>query len=329
MSLVFVFVTFALMETNVFFYNVENLFDTLDDPLTNDNAFLPGSALQWHQKRYVLKLQRIARVLKEVEDPMPGIVGLVEIENRKVLEDLVTAMGLTEKDVGIVHADSPDERGMDVGLLYRKDLFEVKQFTNILVEIPSDPTDRTRDILYVQMKHKDKAPLHLYVNHWPSRKEGTKISQIKRFDAANTLRKHLDGLLLEYTDAQVIVMGDMNCTPDSPPVYKVLDQKAKPENPLINLGWDIHYSNSGSTNFRGKWLMFDQILASPNLLNSSSNETLNPNTSELSGFEVVSFPWMLFYNPKYKDFRPNKTYGGKNYHGGFSDHLPVKALLRL
>jgi len=308
------------METTVLFYNVENLFDTLDDPLTNDNAFLPGSALKWHQKRYVLKLQRIARVLKEVEDPMPGIVGLAEIENRKVLKDLVTALGLTENEVGIVHIDSPDMRGIDVALLYRKDLFQIMQFTNLPIHFPSNPRDKTRDILYAQLKHKDQPPLHIYISHWPSRKEGMKASQIKRFDAAKTLRNHLDNLLAEDSEAIVLSMGDMNCTPDSPPVYRILDQKGNPDNPLINMSWDIHNAKSGSTNYRGKWLMFDQILSSPNLLNSSPIKLLN--------FSVVSFPWMLFFNPKYKDFRPNKTYGGSKYHGGYSDHLPVKATLR-
>lgn len=316
------------METNILFYNVENLFDTLDDPLTNDNAFLPGSALKWHQKRYILKLQRIARVLKEVEDPMPGIVGLAEIENRKVLEDLVTALGLTEDEIGIVHIDSPDRRGIDVALLYRKDLFQINQFTNIPIHLSSNPRDKTRDILYAQLKHKDNAPLHFYVNHWPSRKEGMKASQTKRFDAAKTLRKHLDILLAKDSEAMVISMGDMNCTLDSPPVYRVLDHKGNPDNPLVNLCWDIHDAKSGSTNYRGKWLMFDQILATKNLLNSSPVKPLNPPPIKLLNFKVVSFPWMLFYNPKYKDLRPNKTYGGSKYHGGYSDHLPVKAVLR-
>ncbi len=189
------------------------------------------------------------------------------------------------------------------------------QFTNIPVHL-SKPASRTRDILYVQLKHKDTAPLHLYVNHWPSRKEGMKASQKKRFDAAKTMRIHLDDLLAKEPEAMVLSMGDMNCTPDSPPVYRILDQKGNPDNPLVNLSWDIHLAKSGSTNYRGKWLMFDQFLVTPNLLN------LSP--VKLSPLSIVSFPWMLFYNSKYKEFRPNKTYGGNKYHGGFSDHLPVR-----
>ncbi|MCD6346295.1 MAG: endonuclease/exonuclease/phosphatase family protein [Bacteroidales bacterium] len=292
------------MQTSLVFYNVENLFDTLDDPLTNDNAFLPDAKRKWEEKRYILKLQHIAKVLMTVEKPMPAVVGLAEIENRKVLQDMITTMELSESEVGIVHADSPDERGMDVALLYRKDLFEIEHFINLTVHFPSDPTDSTRDILYVRLKHSDQSVLHFYVNHWPSRIEGQKVTQVKRFDAAKTLRNHLDSILSEDPNARVIVMGDLNCTPDSPPVYRVLDKKGHPDNPLVNLGWDIHLAKSGSTNYKGKWLLFDQMLITPNLMNST--------TPELIDFSVVSYPWMLFYNPKYHDLRPNKTYGGTN-----------------
>ena len=316
------------------FYNVENLFDTLDDPLTNDNAFLPNSALKWEQKRYVVKLQRIARVLKEVEDPMPGIVGLAEVENRKVLEDLVFTLGLTANEVGIVHIDSPDERGIDVALLYRKDLFSLPDeslVTPISVSFEENLSDKTRDILYVPLQNKSGDVLHIYVNHWPSRKEGKQISMKKRFAASNTLKQHIDFKQTENPDSQILVMGDLNCSPDSSPVYKVLDQKANPENPLVNLGWDIHNANSGSTNFKGKWLMFDQVLVTPNLVGqtptsghvSASGHTPCVPTYTLMEFRTISYPWMLYYNPKFNDHRPNKTYGGRRYHGGFSDHLPV------
>lgn len=306
------------MQTNLLFYNVENLFDTLDDPHSNDNAFLPDSSMEWHQKRYVLKLQRIARVLKAVEEPLPGLVGLAEVESRKVLEDLLVALELTENEVGIIHADSEDERGMDVALLYRKDCMKLIHTEQLQIRFPSDPEDRTRDILYAQIEFLGEA-FHLYVNHWPSRKDGTMVSQVKRFDAANVLKTHLDQLKSRLVSAKVLLMGDLNCTPDSPPVYRVLDQKGHPENKLVNLGWDIHLAQSGSTNFKGKWLLFDQMLCTPEFLDSDQ--------IRLDNFEVVSFPWMLFYNQKYKDFRPNKTYGGRNYHGGFSDHLPVKVTL--
>jgi predicted extracellular nuclease len=322
------------MQTKILFYNVENLFDTLDDPLTNDNSFLPNSELKWEQKRYVVKLQRISRVLKETEEPMPGIIGLAEVENRKVLLDLIFSVGLSENEVGIAHFDSPDERGIDVALLYRKDLFRIadqESITPISVTFDEDYSDKTRDILYVPLQNKSKDVLHVYVNHWPSRREGKEISMKKRFSAAKAMRQHIDIVLTKDPDARIIAMGDLNCTPDSPPVYKILDQKGNPENPLINLSWDIHRSGKGSTNFKGKWLIFDQILVSPNLTSDFQNQELYKSESNrftVSPLSVVSYPWLLFYNPKYNDHRPHKTFGGRKYHGGYSDHLPVAVELK-
>ena len=152
------------------FYNVENLFDTLDDPYINDNAFLPESGLKWNQKRYVLKLQRIARVIKAIEEPMPLVIGLAEVENRKVLKDLVTAMGLTEKEVGIVHENSPDERGIDVGFLYRKDLISRTEHSSHTITFQDDLSDRTRDILHVKAFLNN--PLALYLKKQQSTFKG-------------------------------------------------------------------------------------------------------------------------------------------------------------
>lgn len=304
------------MQTNLLFYNVENLFDTLDDPYTADEAFLPGSPRKWVEKRYVLKLQRIARILAEVEAPCPGLVGLAEVENRKVLTDLVRALGLSEEDVGIAHADSPDERGMDVGLLYRKDLFREdadRQATVIRVDLDPDTSDSTRDVLRVPLIDRMGERLVVYVTHWPSRREGIQPTRARRFAAARTIRQSIDQTLRDDADERILLMGDLNCTPDSPPVYRILDQRSDPGNPLVNLGWELHRAGKGSTTYRGKWLLFDQILANQALIRHYAVDHM----------QIISYDWMLFFHPKYKDHRPNKTYGGHRYHGGFSDHLPV------
>ncbi len=305
------------MISNIVFYNVENLFDTIDDPSINDEGYLPESKRKWFEKRYQSKLQNIAKVIKAIEAPCPAVIGFAEIENRQVLADLIVKLDLTEEEVGVVHADSPDERGMDVGLLYRKDQFRLVDQTNLKVTFPSDPDDQTRDILHVALVDVEGSLCHFYVNHWPSRKEGQKITQVKRIDAARKLREHINQVLAHNEQAKIVVMGDLNCTPDSPPVYRLLDEKGHPENPLINLGWTHHYDKKGSTNYKGKWLLFDQILISKSI------------KDQVFDFKIVSFSWMLFYNEKYNDFRPNKTYGGKNYFGGFSDHLPVTVSLQL
>ncbi len=300
------------MATQLVFYNVENLFDILDDPFTNDNAYLPTSAKSWEEKRYIRKLLNLSKVLTAIEEPCPGLIALAEIENQKVVRDLITAMNLDEEQLGWVHVDSPDERGMDVGLIYRKDVFELKSYKVIPIVFESDPADKTRDVLVAELIDHTGDELVCMVCHWPSRKEGQKASQIKRFETAQLIREAIEKQLSTHKQTRILLMGDLNCTPNSPPVYRLLDQRGHADNPLINLSWSVHKNKKGSTNYRGKWLMFDQMLISPSLEQSICN------------FEVVAFPWMLFYNPKYKDFRPNKTYAGKNYIGGFSDHLPVK-----
>ena len=272
--------------------------------------------MKWIEKRYVLKLQRIAKVLKAVEDPIPGVVGLAEIENLKVLSDLVSACQLTEDEIGIIHADSPDERGMDVGLLYRKDLFRLHpelSAESIPVQFTQDPADKTRDVLKVPLLDQSGQLMVFYVTHWPSRKEGMKVTRDKRQEVAGIIRSSITDTISRYPEAGIVLMGDLNCTPDSPPVYQNLDQRSNPENPMINLGWDSHNQGKGSTNFRGKWLLFDQILVNQVILERFPDAEL----------QIVDYPWMLYFNPRYRDFRPNKTYAGKHYHGGFSDHLPV------
>ncbi len=300
------------------FYNVENLFDTLDDPYINDNAFLPESGLKWNQKRYVLKLQRIARVIKAIEEPMPLVIGLAEVENRKVLKDLVSAMGLTEKEVGIVHENSPDERGIDVGFLYRKDLISRTEHSSHTVTFQDDLSDRTRDILHVKAFLNNAQVIHFFINHWPSRKDGVQQSLSKRIAAAEALRYQVQTVMDSEPDAKIVVMGDFNCDPGSAPVRRILDKEETETGLLYNQGWKTHRDGSGSMMYRGKWFLFDQILISDGFLSSQKGLKFIPDS-----FTVFSREWMLFYNPKYGDRRPNKTYGGRKYHGGFSDHLPV------
>ncbi len=303
---------------NILFYNVENLFDTLDDPYVNDNAFLPNSKLKWNEKRYILKLQRIAKVIQAVEAPMPMAVGLAEVENRKVLEDLLAAMNLTEKELGIIHAESPDERGIDVGFLYRRDLIKSTQHESYPVVFENDPGDKTRDILHVKAQLFNDELVHFFVNHWPSRKEGAKASMPKRIQAAKTLRHHIEEVLNSNKNAKILVMCDFNADPESPPLRSILDKDRSGNGVLHNLAWESHKNKQGSLNYRGKWLLFDQFLASPALLKNHDGFRVISDS-----FRVFKQDWMLFYNQKYHDFRPNKTYGGRKYHGGFSDHLPV------
>ncbi len=302
----------------ILFYNVENLFDTLDDPFVNDQAFLPDSVLKWDEKRYLLKLQRLAKVIRSVEEPMPMAIGLAEVENRKVLEDLIAALELSEKEIGIIHEESPDERGIDVGFLYRRGPIQGTEHKTYPVIFSNDPGDKTRDILHVKSVLKSGEILHFFINHWPSRKDGVNITLPKRMQAASVLQHHIEEVFKEEKDPKILVMGDFNAGPESPAIKNILDRDRSPNGLLHNLSWNAHKSGLGSLNYRGKWLLFDQILASPSLLDEQEDCRIIPDS-----FSIFKKDWMLFYNQKYHDFRPNKTYGGRKYHAGFSDHLPV------
>ncbi len=310
------------------FYNVENLYDVNDDPSTGDNEFLPRSKRAWAIGRYHHKLRQLARVIRYCGEPLPLITGLAEVENRKVLHDLILAMGLTEDRAGIIHVDSPDERGMDVAMIYDRRLFNPVRMEALRVCITSDPEDATRDILYVEgrvgdrVRSGDVPNLHVYVNHWPSRREGDEATRSKRLDAGQTLQKHINQLLDDDPGANIVVMGDFNATPEDAPVRHLLDWEHGNDGMLVNLSWEAFRQGSGSTCYRRRWLLFDQILASPGLMKAEQIMQI-----DAASFQIIKEPWMLYQNPVYKDNRPDRTYGGRRYQGGYSDHLPVRVRL--
>jgi hypothetical protein len=300
------------------FYNVENLFDTLDEPYRNDEDFLPDSHLRWDQKRYVLKIRRLARVISSMEYPMPAFLGLAEVENAKVLADLRTALGLSEDEAGIVHFESPDERGIDVGAIYLRSFMKEIKSTSIKVFFKETPWDRTRDILHIEAMLLKDQKAHFFINHWPSRKEGDKVSQFRRLAASDALLESLGSVYEAEPEPAIIAMGDFNCEPGSAALKKISFNRMNEKTLLQNLGHEAWSKGLGTTTYRRKWLLFDQILASPALLSEQPGLFIDP-----SSFRIFKEDWMLFYNSKYSEYRPDKTYGGRNYHGGISDHLPV------
>jgi len=306
----------------VLFYNVENLFDALDGPYVIENDFQYGSGLKWNQKRYIFKLRRIAKAIRAAGDDLPAAIGLAEVENRKVLEDLAAALGLSKDEAGIIHEESPDERGIDVGFIYNKDFFINTEHKACPVVFSHDPNDKTRDILHVKAELKNGEILHFFINHWPSRRYGAKLSLPKRFRAAEVLREQLDRVFTQEENPKIIVMGDFNTGPEGRPLTKLLDRDKSEGGLLHNLSRDAFNNNQGSIKYRGKWQMFDQILVSPALLNSKTACRVIPGS-----FEILKKDWMLFYNQKHHDYRPDKTYGGNKYYGGYSDHLPVYVTL--
>ncbi len=305
------------------FYNVENLFDLKNDPATLDDDFTPGGAMKWNKTRYTKKLQDLARVISEMDSlHLPDILGLCETENRAVLEDLVGEPALEPGQYGIAQFDSPDARGIDVALLYRKEVFRVIGQQAIPVVFPFD-TITTRDILYVKGLVRGSDTLHVFVNHWSSRREGEKQTERRRIYTAVVLRRAVDSIMNYQPGAKILVMGDFNDEPTNMSLHGVLNANNKRKNAspreLYNLMYDMNNLDlDGSYNFRGNWNMLDQIIVSRSLLDARRGLR-----ADFEGGKVMRKPWMMFKYPDTGQEVPNRTYGGPQYYGGISDHLPV------
>lgn len=311
------------------FYNVENLFDILNDSNTNDEEFLPESPKQWSEERYKKKITDLAKVLSAInEKELPALVGLAEVENKKVLDDLIASPKLKRGNYGIVHYDSKDERGIDVALLYDKTSLEVIDSKAIPVVFGFDVQDVTRDILYVKCKIKDDKTLYVFINHWPSRSPNQQDSEIKRITAGIALRKEVDKILNIENDARIIIMGDFNDEPTNKSLVQILNALNKRKNQtyrdLFNLMYDQHNSgNEGSITYKESWQMFDQIIVSQELLKKGTGYYLSYGDGKVYKGEEV-----LVTDPETKLISINRTYGGNTYLGGVSDHLPVYVILK-
>lgn len=319
----------AKLTLTVAFYNVENLFDITDDPSAGDDEYLPASAKLWDRVRYEKKLKDIGGTLGSInETELPGLIGLAEVENKKVLEDLVKEPALRKGKYEIVHFDSPDERGIDVALLFRPDEFTVTGSRVIPVTFSFSPTDKTRDILYVTGSADDGKTYHIYVNHWPSRSGDAIQSEMRRMTAAAALRKDIDNILRTDLEARIIIMGDFNDEPTNKSLMQILNATNKRFNTttgdLYNLMYDKHnLDNKGTLTYQGQWDMFDQIIVSWPLLNKSAGYY-----TDFGGGSVYMPDNLLFTNPENGFKSPNRTFGGDEYFGGVSDHLPVFVILK-
>jgi predicted extracellular nuclease len=305
----------------ILFYNVENLFDFIDDPVTRDEEYLPRGAKKWTKTRYRTKIDHIAAVIAAPGKNLPVIAGITEIENDRVLNDLIQSESLHEGNYGFIHYESKDERGIDVAMLYRKDFFKPLYSKPIPIVFPFDPDDKTRDILYVKGVFRNNDIVHFFVNHWPSRREGVKETEPRRNHSAMIVRSYIDRILAGDPEARIIVMGDFNDPPDSHSIKTIL----RAENPrqsgsfdLYNLAYPLFLKRYGTINHKGKWLLFDQIMVSAPILDRVKGIHANKNS-----FRIFEPNWLLFTHPRYHDKQPDKTYSGNEYHGGYSDHLPV------
>ncbi|OFY07896.1 MAG: hypothetical protein A2W99_03170 [Bacteroidetes bacterium GWF2_33_16] len=309
------------------FYNVENLFDTYNDSLTNDEEFLPEGDRFWNNNKYHSKLKNIYKVIMAIGgwNP-PAIIGLCEIENRKVLSDLVNNTPLVKFEYEIIHKDSPDRRGIDVGLLYRKELFEPINFNVIPIIYPDQPENKTRDILYVKGIVKNTDTLHVFVNHWPSRWGGQLESEDRRIFVAGVLKEKADSILNSDSSSKIVIMGDFNDYPTNTSINKTLNAKTDYSNitnwELYNLSANLQNQNIGSNKYQGEWGILDQIIVSGSLLNQNEKVYTSLNHVFIFNSDFLLEPDEAFFG-----FKPRRTFSGFTYIGGFSDHLPTYLIL--
>ncbi|MNU84283.1 Endonuclease/Exonuclease/phosphatase family protein [compost metagenome] len=305
-------------------YNVENLFDTIDDPNVIDEEFLPSGKLKWNSERYHTKLDRLVEALTMNLTENPIVIGLVEIENKGVLTDLKNHGRLAKTNYGIAHKDSPDARGIDCGLLYDKSCFKLISMENLNVSIDSIPDFKTRDVLYVKGQLQGGKIIHLFVNHWPSRRGGEGESEIRRIQAATVARAKVDAILKADPKANIVLMGDFNDHPDNKSIHDVLKAKEVTDESadLLDLFADDHKAGKGTHNFKGQWGVLDHFIISTAIYKGTNGIQLEPNDG------IIVYEEKLLFTQKDGSKKPSTTYGGPNYYGGYSDHLPIQIILK-
>jgi len=305
----------------IMFYNVENLFDPFDDSLTRDEEYTRDGARHWSWHKYQTKLNQIYKVIMAAGNPYPpAIIGLSEIENRFVLKQLVYKTPFSKFNYRIVHEESPDRRGIDVGLLFDPKRFELLYHEAIPVDFPFKPESKTRDILYVKGVVMQLDTIHIFVNHWPSRWGGQMATDPKRKRVADILKSKTDSLFAVYENPLILIMGDFNDYPSNESLRVNLDAGKPEENKdLVNLmlAYEDDYS-IGSNKYKGSWGLLDQIIVSKYMLMPESLLQIKHQKAS-----IFNPPFLLEPDTKYTGERPNRTSIGFKYHGGYSDHLPV------
>jgi predicted extracellular nuclease len=308
------FITLFLISCNaqkterIAFYNVENLFDTINGP-NNDEEFLPKGKKEWNSERYNTKIDHINQIICGLKTPM--LMGLCEIENKDVIEDIIHN-NKKLKHYKPIHFNSLDARGIDVGLIYNTKKLTLLDKGLIRFNLPEQDTPTSRDILWAKLSYKNEV-FYTMVNHWPSRRGGTEKSAPKRIKAATKAKEFIDSLLSIDINTKVILMGDLNDYPSNGSVTKLQE---------IMTSCITKESNQygGTNSYRGQWNILDHIMISNGFQNMKLR--IKPESGKI-------------YSPDYliTEYKGNKvpfrTYGGSKYLEGYSDHLPVYIELSL
>jgi predicted extracellular nuclease len=308
------------LQYRIAFYNTENFFDTRDDSLTADDEFTPGGARHWNYSKYKTKVNNLYKTVIALGtwNP-PDLVGICEVENKQVLTDLVDNTPLSKYNYRIIHANSPDKRGIDVALIYNSDRIRVLQSRYFGV---GKAGLFTRDILYCKARLGDDT-CHFLINHWPSRSSGQLETEPDRLAAASRLRSIVDSLFSVCRKTKIVIMGDFNDEPWDMSLFQAL--KAKTDTRIAQSDYLYNLSRApeggklkGTVKFRGEWSLFDQVIVSGSLLESLKGLHVHP-----GDYHIFGESFLLEPDEQYNGFKPFRTYNGYKYQGGFSDHLPV------
>jgi hypothetical protein len=302
----------------IMFYNVENFFDTSDDSLTDDNDFLAKGLMRWNFTRYNRKVLSLYKtIIASGNWYPPAVIVLCEIESREVLENLIYGTNLSKYGYSIIHKDSPDRRGIDVCLIYRKDIVNVVGYQYWCPTEAEGQIFNSRSILYAKFVIGSDT-LHILANHWPSRRGGVLAGDELRQQVAFLVKQKVDSLFSSGSSgSKLIIVGDFNCTPDDQ-IMRSLIASDDPSKGLVNLSEILDNDGSGTYRYMGIWEMIDQVIVSRSLLSGEKGLSTEPNM-----LRIFKPEFLMKKDPKYPGLSPFSTYRGFKYQGGFSDHLPV------
>lgn len=311
------------------FYNIENLFDTLDTPNVLDTEFTPQGEKNWNTEKYYYKLRNNSRVISEMAMEITpdgvAVLGLSEIENRQVIEDLIKMESLKDRNYQIVHYDSPDRRGVDVALIYQPKYFKVTSTKSYPLTLPNDTSFKTRDQLLVTGDLLGER-IHFIVCHWPSRRGGEARSAPLRMAAALLSRHIIDSLATADPAAKVILMGDLNDDPTNKSITKGLNacgkiNKLKPGQ-LFNACEESYRKGIGTLAWKDSWNLFDQMILTQGLVDNTNTFA----DFRFYKFKVFNKPYLMQTEGPWKGY-PYRTFVGNDFKGGYSDHFPVYTIL--
>ncbi len=308
------------------FYNLENLFDTIVDPDPNkilQDEFTPKGKNMWNSERYLKKIDNMSHVISQLGSDLsktaPMIVGVSEVENEAVIRDLINHPNLKKYNYGIVHYESPDRRGIDVALIYRKDFVKIINSQSRRLYYSKKPNFRTRDQLVVHAKLGGES-IYIQVNHWPSRRGGEKRSSPLREAAAGLARSISDSIRAIEPGAKIIIMGDLNDDPTNKSVKKVINTSADinnvAENQFFNPMEKFYKAGNGTGAYNDTWNLFDQLMLSPSLINKDAQKW------KYYKAEIFKDPELIQQSGRFKNY-PKRTFAGGAWLGGYSDHFPV------